>query len=638
MKAIRAPGPGLTRRLLFAYAASDVLFKLLTFVPFAVVLGILGTRNRLAAAFWLALLAMPGFLCFRRQAVRILVEVERWYSVPLPGVVRQVASARAAEAAAGAPIRIALAWAWYWLWPNAVFAALATRGWALGVGPVDPRAASAAAFLVAAFVTGSLAFGFNLGSWFLVDTTDELSQAAADTPPAPGLRFVPLRARLAGVAFCIVMAPSFWFTALAVATEQHHTPGPLPAEFVSLIAAFLLVAAAFGPLVAWLLAAALADPLSRMTSVISRIADEGEWSVVGRVPAPRRDEIGELGTHLNRMIERLERLWHEREVLEGSLAAMNRQLEAIVRERTESLEATNERLVQLMADRDRIEVELRLAQKLEAVGQLAAGVAHEINTPVQFVGDSVQYVRDAMQALAALIARYRELRAEVLAGRPCGELASRIGAAEDEADLDYALENVPIALDRSIEGLGRVATIVRSMKEFAHPDHSEMVPVDLNQAIESTLVIARNEYKYVADVDTDLGDIPAVMCHGGDVNQALLNVIVNAAHAIAEEVGGSERRGRIGVRTRADGDAVWVTISDTGGGIPTDIQDRIFDPFFTTKEVGRGTGQGLAITRAVVCDRHGGDISFETAAGVGTTFRIRLPIHGKPDASATGAP
>jgi two-component system, NtrC family, sensor kinase len=185
---------------------------------------------------------------------------------------------------------------------------------------------------------------------------------------------------------------------------------------------------------------------------------------------------------------------------------------------------------------------------------------------------------------------------------------------------------VPKALDRSIEGLGRVATIVRSMKEFAHPDQKNKTPVNLNQAISSTLIMASNEYKYVADVETDLGDIPLVSCHGGEVNQAVLNIIVNAAHAVDDVVKGSSARGRIKIRTRREGDCVVISISDTGGGIPLHVRDRIFDPFFTTKEVGKGTGQGLAIARQVVREKHGGDLTFESVLGAGTTFHIRLPI------------
>ena len=284
-----------------------------------------------------------------------------------------------------------------------------------------------------------------------------------------------------------------------------------------------------------------------------------------------------------------------------------------------------------ITEQRRLGMELHHAQKLESVGRLAAGVAHEINTPVQFVSDSLHFVRDGMQDLTRVIEAYRAAAATT---NPEAMAAVRETLAEvdADADLDYLLENVPKAISRSLEGLDRVATIVRSMKEFAHPDQKDMAAVDLNRAVQSTLTVARNEYKYVADVDLDLGDIPAVTCHGGDVNQAVLNIIINAAHAIADRVRGTETKGRIGVRTRQDGDAVTISISDTGTGIPDSVRGRIFDPFFTTKGVGDGTGQGLAIARSVVVDKHGGTLTFETEPGAGTTFVIRLPIAGRPAA------
>jgi signal transduction histidine kinase len=170
---------------------------------------------------------------------------------------------------------------------------------------------------------------------------------------------------------------------------------------------------------------------------------------------------------------------------------------------------------------------------------------------------------------------------------------------------------------------------VRAMKAFSHPPTAEQAPVDLNAALGNTLIVAANEYKYVADVETDLGDLPTVVCNGGDINQVFLNLIVNAGHAIAERVGDSGERGTITVRTRVDGEHALVSIADTGCGIPDEIADRVFDPFFTTKEEGRGTGQGLAISRTIVTERHNGSLTLETERGRGTTFHVRLPIAGE---------
>jgi signal transduction histidine kinase len=280
--------------------------------------------------------------------------------------------------------------------------------------------------------------------------------------------------------------------------------------------------------------------------------------------------------------------------------------------------------------------ELAAAQKLESVGRLAAGVAHEINTPVQYVTDNVHFLRTSMTDMTAVIHAYRCLKD---ATRSSGEAAGAVRIAEDAekaADLDYILENAPQALDNSIEGLERIATIVRSMKEFAHPDQAHKTSADLNQAIRSTLVIASNEYKYVAELDAQYGELPAVPCYLGEINQVVLNLLVNASHAIADVFKDTGNRGKLSVRTRLDGDSVEISISDTGTGIPESARDKIFDPFFTTKEVGKGTGQGLAIARSVIVNKHGGTLRFETECGKGTTFFIRLPIGSPIDALSDG--
>ena len=187
------------------------------------------------------------------------------------------------------------------------------------------------------------------------------------------------------------------------------------------------------------------------------------------------------------------------------------------------------------------------------------------------------------------------------------------------------MDEIPKALDQTLEGVTRVATIVRAMKEFAHPEGKEMAAADLNRALQSTMTVARNELKYVAEIESEFGELPLVVCNVSDLNQVFLNLLVNAAHAIADIVKDGEK-GRIKVRTATDGNMVLITISDTGSGIPEAIRSKIFDPFFTTKEVGRGTGQGLAIARSVIVERHKGTLSFDSEVGKGTTFYIRLPL------------
>jgi signal transduction histidine kinase len=253
------------------------------------------------------------------------------------------------------------------------------------------------------------------------------------------------------------------------------------------------------------------------------------------------------------------------------------------------------------------------ARKLEAVGQLAAGIAHEINTPVQYVSDSVHFLRDAFNEVRGLLGRYRD------------EVGPVALAAEDAAaDLPYLDVQVPRAFDRIFEGTDRVAAIVRAMKEFARPDARDMVPADLNKALLATLTVCRNEYRYHATVETELSDMPAIACHIGDLNQVFLNLIVNAAHAVADSGKSSDSGGRIRVRTNLEAGRLVVAIEDNGCGIPAEVAPRIFEPFFTTKEVGRGTGQGLAISHSIV-RKHGGSLTFTTEPGRGTTFFVRLP-------------
>ena len=274
--------------------------------------------------------------------------------------------------------------------------------------------------------------------------------------------------------------------------------------------------------------------------------------------------------------------------------------------------------------RSKLEGELRLAQKLEAVGQLAAGI--EINTPAQYVGDSIQFLAESFQGVRALVTKYRQAVAQFPPSPDQELLVKVMSDAEEEADLVYIDSNAPGAFERATNGIERIAAIVSAMKDFAHPDGRTKCPADINRAIQATLTIANNECKYVADIETYFGDIPPVCCHVGDINQVILNLLINAAHSIADVVGSGGNRGRITVQTAHEGDFVRVDLSDTGSGIPADIRDRIFDPFFTTKEVGRGSGQGLAISRSIVVEKHGGSISVESEVGKGTTFTIRLPI------------
>jgi len=281
-----------------------------------------------------------------------------------------------------------------------------------------------------------------------------------------------------------------------------------------------------------------------------------------------------------------------------------------------------------ITERRTLEGQLAQAQKLEAIGQLAAGIAHEINTPTQYVGDNTRFLKESFGDLGRLLEAYQTALAAAKDGPIPPALIEQAETVAQDVDIDYLRKEIPRAIEQSIEGTDRVAKIVRAMKEFSHPGEHEKMPTDLNKAIESTVTVSRNEWKYVADLVTDLDPaLPEVPCLPGDVNQVILNLIINAAHAIADATDGSGEKGTITVGTRHDGDWVEIRVSDTGGGIPEAIRSRVFEPFFTTKDVGQGTGQGLAIAHTVVVEKHGGTIDFETETGKGTTFRLRLPVH-----------
>ncbi len=310
-------------------------------------------------------------------------------------------------------------------------------------------------------------------------------------------------------------------------------------------------------------------------------------------------------------------------VLEQNIA-----LEKMVAKRTAEINAQKEQLGQALAQLRGTQAKLIQAQKLEAIGQLAAGIAHEVNTPTQYVSDNTAF---AQKGVAGLITALHAAMAVVQAAKEGPVDAALIAAADaavSKAKVPYLIKQLPRALEQSREGLGRIASIVQAMKEFSHPSGSEKKPVNLREAIETTIAVARNEWKYVAEVELDMeAGLPLVPALRNEFNQVILNLIVNAAHAIGESTaGGSQGKGKISIAGRVLGEQVEIRISDTGAGIPESARAKVFEPFFTTKEVGKGTGQGLAIAYSVIVDKHQGSISFETALDRGTTFVICLPL------------
>ncbi|MFH0785068.1 MAG: PAS domain S-box protein [Pseudomonadota bacterium] len=277
-----------------------------------------------------------------------------------------------------------------------------------------------------------------------------------------------------------------------------------------------------------------------------------------------------------------------------------------------------------ISERKALERQANMAQKLQSIGQLAAGIAHEINTPMQFIGTNITFLEEANQGMAILTQSIRE----VLTTSP-PEVAEKLLSALEEADWEYLMEEVPVAIEQSKDGVARVSSIVKAMKDFSHPSSREKESVVVNSIIETTVLVARNEWKYVSDVTTDLAaDLPLVPCFVDEMGQVILNLLTNAAQAIGEKLGQnpSGEKGEIHISTKLIDSSVEIRVRDTGQGIPVPIRERIFDPFFTTKEVGRGTGQGLTISHDIITQKHGGTLTFETEDGVGTTFIIRLPL------------
>ncbi|MEM9134844.1 MAG: ATP-binding protein [Actinomycetota bacterium] len=286
-----------------------------------------------------------------------------------------------------------------------------------------------------------------------------------------------------------------------------------------------------------------------------------------------------------------------------------------------------------------LERELRRAQKLESIGQLAAGVAHEINTPAQYVTDNLRFLREGFADLTRVIAGTAHLSQAAIEAGVLNPEVEALGSVREAADLDFLEEEIPRSFEQTLDGMHRISEIVRAMKDFSHPGQKFKEPANLNDAIISTAIVCRSRWRYVAELTTDLApDLPVVPCLLGDINQVLLNLIVNAADAITDHRGDDDGPGVIHITSSADREYVSIAVHDSGGGIPADIQDRIFDPFFTTKEVGRGTGQGLALSYDMIVNKHNGRIDVTSRPGEGSTFTIAVPLEAATDTDTAPVP
>jgi PAS domain S-box-containing protein len=417
----------------------------------------------------------------------------------------------------------------------------------------------------------------------------QLLRRAMDAIPG---HFLILDARRAGIPIL--------FANGAVARDYGYEPEALMGLRFSTLAA---IGAEEQAQLDWLREASTAGPGSRRE--LQAMRRDGSPFLVGIAVARILDRAGEIthfvcsGRDITVMIEEQRR----REALQGQLYAE-------------------------MQERERMAIELRFAQKLESVGRLAAGIAHEINTPIQYVGDSAHFLKAAVTDLQQLNDVYRAAVDALIAGDSAESVRARIAKVEGGISKDFLDAEIPDAFARLREGVGLVAGIVRAMKEFAHPPTQDHSPADINHALETTLVVARNEYKYLAVVKTELAELPLVICNIGELNQVFLNIIVNAAHAIAS-AGRDAESGVIRICTLVSGQNVEISFEDNGCGIAEANLERVFDPFFTTKEVGKGTGQGLAIARSIIVDKHFGEIVVSSEVGVGTRMLVRLPIGGR---------
>jgi signal transduction histidine kinase len=311
-----------------------------------------------------------------------------------------------------------------------------------------------------------------------------------------------------------------------------------------------------------------------------------------------------------------------------NLLEQNINLEKIVTRKTQELAKERAELEHALAQLKMAQARLLQAQKMESIGQLAAGMAHEINTPTQFVSDNVSFLRSSLPPLFKVLDAGRDIAETARACGLCPGLIAFLDAASAMADLDFLREQLPLAIEQSEEGLGRITTIVKAMKQFSHPSSDVMQPEDLEAIIRTAVIVSQNEWKNVADILLAFEpELPSVRCLGDEIGQLVLNLIVNSAHAISERMAkGDLSRGQITISVGLLGQDAELRFADNGAGIPAKIQDRVFDPFFTTKPVGKGTGQGLAIAYSTVVERHKGQIFFQSEPDRGTCFIVRLPL------------
>jgi two-component system NtrC family sensor kinase len=375
-------------------------------------------------------------------------------------------------------------------------------------------------------------------------------------------------------------------------------------------------------------AAALRKEIVRLNKMVRSLMDRAERSTIVcgsdfslfQMAVTLEDQV----RHRTRELEAA--LHENRKITHALQRAQELMKEEIEERRRTQAELENEREAQrrLIDELAQAHGQLLQSEKLASIGQLAAGVAHEINNPIGFVDSNLRTLKTWVRRLLDVMS----LEESMLAGL-APEARARIEAAREDADLDYLQSDINTLIDESIEGASRVRRIVQDLRDFSRAGGDEWNIVDLHCGIEATLNVLRNELKYKADVVKDYGELPQVECMPSQLNQVVMNLLMNAAQAIPD-------RGTITIRTRLDGDHVTIAVEDTGAGMAADVQAKIFDPFFTTKPVGKGTGLGLSVSYGII-EKHGGKITVESEPGVGSRFTVRLPIT-RPERGPAGAP
>jgi signal transduction histidine kinase len=404
--------------------------------------------------------------------------------------------------------------------------------------------------------------------------------------------------------------------AVDLATERARNLIKTSAELVLIFGVVALILAVGAGL---LISRSIYIPLFELKAAAVEI---GKGKLNTQIEVKSNDEVGQLAASFKKMLNNLQKTTTSIDNLNQEIND-RKKAEESVRLACEDLEKANQELKEMQS-------QLVQNEKLASIGQLAAGVAHEMNTPVGFVASNFETLENYMEKILELFQMYSELLSKIETSEKAEllDVADAINKTWNEMKIDFILEDLPVLFNDSKEGIGRVTSIVQNLRDFSRVEQPENLDIyNINEGIKATLVVAQNEIKYDADVEIEFSEVPQIICNTGQINQVLLNILMNAAQAIKSE--GRDDKGKITIRTYATDDDIICEISDDGPGIESDKLQKIFDPFFTTKPIGMGTGLGLSISYDIIVIKHKGMLLVDNSVGKGTTFTIKLPISKK---------